>query len=279
MIKQQKNYMKACSFLGQKKAWNSKLGEILKEFPDDAVYVDLFGGSGALSLIIKGHKPNARVIWNDFDNVKELRYDRIEQTMEVKAALRAAVDWKAYAKNARLSKEDEAKINTIVTDYAERFGDLDYLSISSNILFGGKSETTLERFCRSCKYNRMTEYDADAPCFDGIERRSACFTKVYEEFKDVPNVVFVADPPYLQTYQGHYARGTFRLKDSLRVLDFTENHPYIYFTSELSDIIDLAEHAGNRLSTDKRVTRSQTRASGRNGTFTDICVYNHCVND
>lgn len=55
-------------FLGQKRMYVKEFCEILKSFPNDAVYVDLFGGSGLLSHITKHEKPNATVVYNDFDN-------------------------------------------------------------------------------------------------------------------------------------------------------------------------------------------------------------------
>ena len=36
--------------------------------PESTVFVDLFGGSGLLSHITKRCKPEATVIYNDFDN-------------------------------------------------------------------------------------------------------------------------------------------------------------------------------------------------------------------
>ena len=49
-------------FMGQKRMYVKEFKEVLKQFPDDAVYVDLFGGSGLLSHVTKREKPNATVI-------------------------------------------------------------------------------------------------------------------------------------------------------------------------------------------------------------------------
>lgn len=40
-------------FVGQKRMFAQKFKEVLKEYPDNSVFVDLFGGSGLLSHITK----------------------------------------------------------------------------------------------------------------------------------------------------------------------------------------------------------------------------------
>ena len=40
-------------FVGQKRMFVRELIQVLKQFPDDATFVDLFGGSGLLSHIAK----------------------------------------------------------------------------------------------------------------------------------------------------------------------------------------------------------------------------------
>ena len=73
-------------FQGQKRYILRKVKEVLKQFPDDATYVDLFGGSGLLSHTIKQEKPRARVIWNDFDNYQK-RLENIHQTNKILAEI------------------------------------------------------------------------------------------------------------------------------------------------------------------------------------------------
>lgn len=52
-------------FVGQKRMFAREFTKVLQQFPDDTIFVDLFGGSGLLSHIAKRKKPNARVIYND----------------------------------------------------------------------------------------------------------------------------------------------------------------------------------------------------------------------
>ena len=58
-------------FVGQKRMFAREFIKVLKQFPDDVTFVDLFGGSGLLSHIAKRCKPNATVVYNDFDNYRK----------------------------------------------------------------------------------------------------------------------------------------------------------------------------------------------------------------
>jgi len=66
-------------FLGQKRRFLNHVTQVIEECPDDTIYVDLFGGSGLLSYTVKKEKPNATVIYNDFDNYS-LRIENIPYT-------------------------------------------------------------------------------------------------------------------------------------------------------------------------------------------------------
>ena len=55
-------------FMGQKRRFVSDFKEALKLFDNSKIFVDLFGGSGLLSYVTKQERPDARVIYNDFDD-------------------------------------------------------------------------------------------------------------------------------------------------------------------------------------------------------------------
>lgn len=68
----QKKYLSApLPFMGQKRMFAGEFKRVLKQYPDDTVFVDLFGGSGLLSHIAKREKPDATVVYNDFDNYRK----------------------------------------------------------------------------------------------------------------------------------------------------------------------------------------------------------------
>ena len=66
-------------FQGQKRNFASAYREVLKLYPDCTTIVDLFGGSGLWARISKDERPDARVIFNDFDNFAE-RVRHIQDT-------------------------------------------------------------------------------------------------------------------------------------------------------------------------------------------------------
>lgn len=66
-----KKYLSApLPFMGQKRMFAKEFIKVLKHYPDNAVFVDLFGGSGLLSHITKCQKPEATVIYNDYDDYR-----------------------------------------------------------------------------------------------------------------------------------------------------------------------------------------------------------------
>ena len=66
-------------FQGQKRRFIGEFRKALSQFPDAAVFVDLFGGSGLLSHVAKQERPEARVVYNDFDDF-HLRLENIPKT-------------------------------------------------------------------------------------------------------------------------------------------------------------------------------------------------------
>lgn len=74
-------------FQGQKRNLVGRFKEEISKFDDSFVFVDLFGGSGLLSHSVKRIFPNARVVYNDFDNFRE-RLVNIPKTNEILEELR-----------------------------------------------------------------------------------------------------------------------------------------------------------------------------------------------
>lgn len=74
-------------FVGQKRMFAKEFIKVLDQFPDSTVFVDLFGGSGLLSHITKRVRPDAVVVYNDFDNYRQ-RLDNIPNTNQLLADLR-----------------------------------------------------------------------------------------------------------------------------------------------------------------------------------------------
>ena len=77
-------------FQGQKRKFLKQFKPALLQYSENATYVDLFGGSGLLSHTVKSIYPDARVIYNDFDNYRE-RLQNINKTNQLIADIRIII--------------------------------------------------------------------------------------------------------------------------------------------------------------------------------------------
>ncbi len=85
------NYVQApLPFQGQKRRFLKPFKTALEGFPPDAIYVDLFGGSGLLSHTVKQMFPDAKVIYNDFDSYSH-RIENVDKTNELLADIHVLV--------------------------------------------------------------------------------------------------------------------------------------------------------------------------------------------
>ena len=82
-----KNYSQApLPFMGQKRRWNNEFKAVLSEYNECTIFVDLFGGSGLLSRYAKDARPDATVIYNDYDNYSK-RIEMVDNTNKLLADL------------------------------------------------------------------------------------------------------------------------------------------------------------------------------------------------
>ena len=130
-VEKKKIYQSApLPFMGQKRMFIKEFRNVLKEFPDDAVYVDLFGGSGLLAHISKQEKSEARVVYNDFDNYRQ-RLENVGRTNALLAELREMV--KDYPRGKLLPKELHERIIQRL-EAKEVTGFVDYITLSSSLI-------------------------------------------------------------------------------------------------------------------------------------------------
>lgn len=261
------------SFVGQKRMFAAQFIKILPQFEDKTVFVDLFGGSGFLSHIAKRERQDATVVYNDFDNYRE-RLANIPRTNKLLADLREIIG--DYDDKARITGATrDAIIERIEREDNEGF--VDYITLSASILFSAKSATSLEEFKKQGLYNRirLSDYTADG-YLDGIEIVACDYKELFAKYKDNPNVVFLVDPPYLNTDVGTYTM-SWKQGDYLDVLTVLKDSAYVYFTSNKSDIIELCEWIGENKVTEnpfRDASKVEFRASvNYNSRYIDIMFY------
>lgn len=224
-------------FMGQKRRFAAQFREALREFPTATTFVDLFGGSGLLSHITKRERPDARVIYNDFDDY-HLRIENVEQTNAILAEIREILV--GVPRMAKVPEEMKARIIALLEEH-EQTGYVDYITISSSLLFSANYADDLEILQKSTLYNKIKQTTYSCGNYlDGLEIVKHDYRELFSLYKNVPGVVFVVDPPYLSTDTGVY-KCYWRLRDYLDVLRVIDGQSYIYFTSDKSQIIELLD--------------------------------------
>ena len=226
-------------FRGQKRYYLKRFASVLAQCEDITTVVDLFGGSGLLSRVAKDMLPNARVVYNDYDHFNR-RVEMIDRTNALCAQIAPLV--KGVEDNKRIPDDIKQECLKLMRKY-EQTGAVDYITLSASLLFSGNWATSYEQFAKQTFYNRAvnTHYDATG-YFSGLEIRHQDYRELFAEFKDQENVLFILDPPYLQTECSAYKSDTYwQLKDYLDVLNMLKGTKYIFFTSGKSQIIDLCK--------------------------------------
>ncbi len=239
-----KLYMSApLPFVGQKRMFAKEFIKVLEQFGDKTVFVDLFGGSGLLSHITKRKRPDATVVYNDYDGYCR-RLQAIPQTNALLADLRTIAKDTPRHKPIR-GEARERILERIIREENER-GYVDFITLSSSLMFSMKYHLGVDGMRKETLYNniRTKDYPLCPDYLDGLSIVSCDYKELYEKYKDVPDVVFLVDPPYLSTEVGTY-KMHWRLSDYLDVLNVLRDKPFVYFTSDKSSIIELCEWMGN----------------------------------
>lgn len=261
-------------FVGQKRMFAQKFKEVLKEYPDNSVFVDLFGGSGLLSHITKKEKPNATVIYNDYDNYR-MRLNNINRTNALLSDLRKLTI------DCPRQKLIPNPIRGLILErlrQEETDGFVDYITISSSLLFSMKYCTNLKDLQKESFYNniRKQDYPLCTDYLNGLEIVSCDYKELVKKYKNLPNVVFLVDPPYLSTEVGTY-RMNWRLSDYLDVLSILVDKSFIYFTSNKSSILELCCWMGNHPNIGNPFNNAKKEEFNArmnyNSTYTDVMLY------
>lgn len=261
-------------FVGQKRMFAQKFKEVLKEYPDNSVFVDLFGGSGLLSHITKREKPNATVIYNDYDNYR-MRLNNINRTNALLSDLRKlTID----CPRQKLIPEPIRGLILERLRQEETTGFVDYITISSSLLFSMKYCMNLKDLQKESFYNniRKQDYPLCTDYLNGLEIVSCDYKELVKKYKNLPNVVFLVDPSYLSTEVGTY-RMNWRLSDYLDVLSILVDKSFIFFTSNKSSILELCCWMGNHPNIGNPFNNAKKEEFNArmnyNSTYTDVMLY------
>lgn len=232
-------------FQGQKRRFAGGFVTALSELSikqEVKVIVDLFGGSGLLSHIGKRVIPDAKVVYNDFDNYSERLYN-IDRTNKLLADIRLLLSDIPRDKR-RVDELTKTKvIERIAQD--DRLGYVDYITLSASLLYSAKYAISLEEFKKEHLYNRLKVADYDfkpEEYLDGLEVVSCDYKELYQQYKEVEGVLFVVDPPYLSIDTSTYNSDKYwKLRDYLDVLNVLVDTNYFFFTSNKSSLVELCE--------------------------------------
>ncbi len=271
-------------FQGQKRHFVGEVARLLEEHnrkEEVKVVVDLFGGSGLLAHTAKRVLPDARVVFNDYDGF-HIRLLNVAKTNRLLADLRVILA--GYERKVLLKGDIRAEVLRRVEQEA-RTGYVDYITLSSSLLFSSKYVLDFEELSKAGLYNNVRQSDFDVNPGDylaGLEIHSTDYLNLFAQFKDAPGVVFLVDPPYLSTDTKTYASDRYwTLRDYLDVLKVLKGTRYIYFTSNKSALPELCRWLGENawLGNPFDGAERKTRTNHVNPTsqYQDMMLYKLCA--
>ncbi len=267
-------------FVGQKRMFAKHFIEVVRQYPAGTVFVDLFGGSGLLSHITKHIHPASRVIYNDFDNYRR-RIEEIPRTNALLDRIRPIAS--RFPRHKPVTGEAREEIFRLLEQEERETGYLDFITLSSSLMFSMKYKMSIPEMRRETLYNnvRKTGYAECPDYLAGLEIESCDYRELFERFRNMPGVVFLGDPPYLSTEVGTY-RMSWRLADYLDVLSVLSGHDFVYFTSDKSSLVELCEWMGRNPSLGNPFERCRRRefdaTMNYNARYTDIMLFTELGN-
>lgn len=228
-------------FVGQKRMFLNQFAQILQDnIEGDGegwTIIDVFGGSGLLAHTAKQLKPQARVIYNDFDGYSE-RLRHIDDINRLRRILHHIA-----GDTPKMKRFDADKKIQIIQAIQTFDGYIDLGTVASWLLFSGQQVSSLtELFQRSLWHGiRQTDYPSATGYLDNLEIISESFHTLLPRFQTQKNVLMLLDPPYLCTRQDSYKQENyFDLIDFLQLIHLTKP-PYIFFSSTKSEFIRFIE--------------------------------------
>lgn len=268
-------------FQGQKRNFVEQFKKVLVEFNDEYqinTVIDLFGGSGLLSHTVKRIYPEMRVIYNDYDDF-HTRLACIQVTNSLLKAIRTYL--KDIPKNQRLEPSMKYLILSLIRDAEKKKRTVDYITLSSSLLFSGKFAKDYKELEQETFYNCVKKSDYSVENYlDGLEVVKKDYMELFMRFKEQEGVLFVVDPPYLSTDTTTYNSDKYwKLKDYLDVLNVLAAGKYIYFTSNKSSIIELCDWFSTNYGLDDPFSKAKVNTFNvtinKTAKYTDMMLYKY----
>lgn len=276
------NYKNApLPFQGQKRNSVEKFCEMIEEFYDDTyIFVDLFGGSGLLSRNIKRVLPNAEVYYNDFDDYV-LRCKNVDTTNKILEEVSSIMNIYEVEKFGKLNNTQKKKIINIFRSYEDLGHELDYVTLSGSLLFTGCYALTLEEFKKNSLHNRVRKKKFNPEHVKNFHK-DLKITKLdwhenFNNWKDNPKVVFIADPPYLATDVSSYSESeNWDIATFLKINDALKDYNQVFFTSDKSNIMILDKFLKEKnygYFFQNEVIHTNVVSTGRDSKYNDYMVF------
>lgn len=182
-------------FDGRKERWARELESESSLLPYGATVVDVFGGSGCVSRIVKDSRPDLHVVWNDFDDFAS-RIAHIDETEELRKRLVRRFGGALHDNDYAIRDVDA--LRSILDTHRKAFGYLDEKTVlrwltQSRIVFSNFDKALKSPFNRFP--HRPLRIDAARHYLAGLERVQFD-AKLYTP--DTTSYL-VLDPPYFGT--------------------------------------------------------------------------------
>jgi hypothetical protein len=227
-------------------------------FDDKYIFVDVFGGSGALTIIFKTiFKNNDNIyIFNDYDEIITNKDNKFIIDENIKKANKIINEIKKYINvqtDKTFEKNDQIIIKDILKKHTTDLNDkMIRRLISSNIMFNSRM-LDIENIDKMSFYNRLKKTE-----FKNYEYNFKDVQIIHKDFKELlnkkyidelinkynikkENIILLLDPPYLNfDMKSSYKTNFWTLYDYLKVLETF----YIFYDK----FIILFEHPDNNIS-------------------------------
>lgn len=186
-------------FAEQKQMFAKEFMRVLEQFPEDTMFMDLFGGSGLLSYIVKCWKPDATVTYNDSDNYHR-RMVHIPRTNRLIADIHEMVR-DVVPRHRPITRELCERIFRRIGQGERTARYVDFVTLSSSLMLSMRCRLSVPEMRKGALYNNMckADYPECAGYLDGLEIMSCGYKEIFGRYKDTLGVVFLVDSPYLST--------------------------------------------------------------------------------